>query len=282
MLLKACLNGFWLGALKAETLHAIDKLYYDGQKMYVDHNYNKSGLRNWEKKAVDNYFQDCKSLLVAAVGGGRELLALKSLGFEVNGFECHPGLQAFANELLRLEGHGPLVKLAERDRCPTNGQMYDGLIVGWAAYTLIQGKKKRVEFLKGLRSQARENSPVLVSFFPRSSDHRYFRVVAAVGNTIRRIFRREPLEIGDDLVPTFVHYFTEKEVAAELLEAGYQLKFYSVASHEAPMKGYGHAVGIAAGAGREDKTPLTFDYELATSRNQGRPDDLPFSACAKI
>lgn len=252
VLLKACLSGFWLGTLKAETLHDIDKLYYDGEKMYVDDNYNRSGLKNWEKNVIDNYFQDCKSLLVTSVGGGRELLALKSLGFEVSGFECHPELSAFANELLLKEGHPPLVKLVERDRCPTNGQMYDGLIVGWGAYMLIQGKKQRIEFLKGLRGQAQENSPVLVSFYSRPSNHLYFRVVAAVGNVIRRILSRELIEIGDDLVPNFVHYFTEKEIAGELLEAGYQLKFYSV-------KGYGHAVGIAAGGGHERQISLTRD-----------------------
>ena len=38
--------------------------------------------------------------MVVGGGGGREVLALRRLGYEVDGFECDPGLVACANELL--------------------------------------------------------------------------------------------------------------------------------------------------------------------------------------
>jgi hypothetical protein len=242
LLLRAFQSGFWLGVLQRETLHTIDKVHYDSQKMYFDEGYNKSGLRKWEQNVIDNYYQKSRSVLIASVGGGREVVAMKNLGYQVDGFECHPELTAFANELLQNEGLVPNVKLAPRNQCPSNGHLYDGLIVGWAAYMLIQGREQRIEFLKSLHAQVRPQSPIMISFYVRAADSLHFRVIARVGNTIRRILRREHLELGDDLVPNFVHYFSENEIAAELLESGFELKFYSV-------KSYGHAVGLSCRKG---------------------------------
>jgi hypothetical protein len=46
------------------------------------------------------------------------------------------------------------------------------------------------------------------------------------------------VEIGDDLAPNYVHYFTRSEIASELSEAGFALQCYS-------PEPYGHAVGVA-------------------------------------
>lgn len=237
VLSKACLNGVWLGVLKREDLHSIDKLYYDDRanRKYCNEHYNRRGLRTWERSMVDRYFSECKSLLVAAVGGGREILALRQSGYDADGFECHHQLAESANELLRKEGLVPNVKLAPRDTCPDWGRMYDGLIVGWGTYTYIQGRRQRVEFLRQLRAQARENAPILLSFYTRSHDELYLKVILAIGNSIRWVMRRDLLALGDDLIPHYVHRFTEKELAAELDEAEYELRFYSAEE-------YGHAV----------------------------------------
>ena len=34
--LTACFRGIWLGILKRETLHLIDKIYFDNNEMYYD------------------------------------------------------------------------------------------------------------------------------------------------------------------------------------------------------------------------------------------------------
>jgi hypothetical protein len=176
--------------------------------------------------------------LIVGVGGGREALALRKLCYQVDGFECHPELLEYANGLLEREGLTPDIKRAPRDLCPAGGRIYDGLIVGWGAYMLIRGRQRRIEFLRQLRSQTEVGSPVLLSFFTRSYDGLYFRLIMAIGNTIRWLLRRDYLEMGDDLSPNYVHHFTRREIAAELRESGFEIKFYS-------DKQYGHAVGIA-------------------------------------
>jgi hypothetical protein len=238
--LAAFVNGFWLGVLNRERLHAINEMhYYQTSKMYCDENYNKSGLRHWESEMVERYFKTCKSLLVAGVGGGREVLALQKLGYEVDGFECYEPFVSFAQELLKKENCIPSVRLAPRDQCPINGQIYDGLIIGWGAYMCIQGRELRINFLKNMRAQARDGSPILLSFFARPRDGRYLKTILMIGNSIRWFLRKDALELGDDLYPPhYVHHFTKKEIISDLRDAGFELKFYS-------SKSYGHAVGVA-------------------------------------
>ncbi|MGB3757360.1 MAG: hypothetical protein WBA07_13450 [Rivularia sp. (in: cyanobacteria)] len=238
VIFNACLSGIWLGMLNKETMHLIDEYYYDNQQMYRWEEYNKAGLWKWEKKVIDKYFDKCKTLLLLGAGGGREVLALSKLGYEVDGCECNPQLVEFGNQLIEKEGLTSNIQLVERDASLDNGKLYDGIIVGWGAYMLIQGREKRIAFLKNLRNQINENSPILLSFFSMSGNNLYFKIVNKVSNSLRWITRKNALEFGDDLVPNFVHYFTQEQIASELQEAGFKLKMYS--SNE-----YGHAVGIA-------------------------------------
>ena len=63
--------------------------------------------------------------------------------------------------------------------------------------------------------------------------------MAAVGNLLRWMLRRPPLEVGDCLAPNYVHCFTEDQLRSELCQAGFELAFYGT-------KSYGHAVAIAS------------------------------------
>jgi hypothetical protein len=237
-LVNACFAGFWLGVLNRELLHAVDRRYYDSTRMYHTETFNRRGFWDWEEAQIDKYFSGCGSLLVAGVGGGREVLAFRQLGYEVDGFEYHPDLARVANTLLEQNGYSPNIRPAPRDRCPANNRQYDGIIIGWSVYTLIQGRPQRVAFLGRLREQTPERAPILLSFHCRSESERRYRVVAAIGNVIRKIRRGERLELGDDLAPNFVHRFTRDELAAELQSGGFRLEFYST-------RGTGHAVGVA-------------------------------------
>jgi hypothetical protein len=236
--LSACFTGVWLGLLPRRVLYRIDAAYYDGQRYYRTDTYNRSGLRPWEQRAIDTHFVGCRSLLVAAAGGGREVLALQRLGLDVHGFECHPDLAHFANELLKGDGHASDIRLAARDMCPDFGRTYDGLVIGWGAYMLIRGRQRRIEFLRQLRKHAEPGAPVLLSFFHRAGGTGRYRLAAAIGTALALILRGERVEVGDFLAPNFVHYFTREELDGELRAGGFEPVFFATDE-------YGHAVGRA-------------------------------------
>jgi hypothetical protein len=237
-LLRAAFAGLWLGLLERDTLLKINERYYAEHQRYLDDDYNRRGLFAWERAMLERYFPPGERLLVVGAGGGREVLALRELGFEAHGLECNGALVAASNTLLETHGLPPCVRFAPPDTCPAGPLRYGGLIVGWGAYMLIQGRERRTALLREMRAQVDPGAPLLVSFFPRSPAARRFRVIAEVANGLRRLTGRGPLELGDDLEPEYVHYFTQEELAAELRAGGFVLSAY----HEEP---YGHAVARA-------------------------------------
>jgi hypothetical protein len=108
---------------------------------------------------------------------------------------------------------------------------------------LIQPRRRRVQFLQQIRTHLPAGAPVLLSFFARHNDARHFRIVARIANVFRRMLGREKVMVGDDLMPNFVHHFTQQEIAAELSEGGFELVEYSTAE-------YPHATARATRASR--------------------------------
>ena len=237
-LVKAIWVGIWLGILDRKSLHAIDQYCYQMWAEYRTSEHNLRGLNNWEHLILDKYFPSHSRLLLAGAGGGREVIALSKMGYHVDGFECHAGLCKFANELIEKEQLAAHVALVARDECPVSNDVYDGLIVGWGAYMLIQGRDRRIAFLQKMRANVSIDAPILISFYARNLTQRRFRVIMATGNILRRLLNRPLLELGDGLAPNFVHYFSREEVSAELKEAGFTLTYFDDAE-------YGHAVGFA-------------------------------------
>jgi hypothetical protein len=236
-LIHACFTGFWLGVLSKQTLQSIDQYYYDNEKMYYSEAYNRRGLWAWEKEAISQYFHACKSLMVIGAGGGREVLALSKMGFQADGFECNTQLLEFANTLIQKDASTARMEFLDRDQCPNNGKIYDGAIMGWGSYMLIQTQAKRLAFLQQLKTQLPANAPLLISFYAAPRKGRYYKVVMQVGNVFRSLLGRDRLELGDDLAPEYVHYFTRKDIDAEFKAAGFELKLYGT-------KSYGYAVGL--------------------------------------
>jgi len=238
----ACFHGVWLGVLSREEMYqAGQKTYGRGKGSYTKPDWNRKGLFDWEEEAVSKYFSSCRSILVAAGGGGREVFALRKKGYEADGFDCNPRLVETAQRFFRKEGMPARYSLAQPDRCPESGKIYDGLIVGWGGYTHMQGRDRRIAFLREMRSQCRNGSPILVSFFSVAHTSRLeLKVTYLTARAVRAILCREQIVFGDSLnLNGYAHYFTREEIASELADGGFRLVHYS-------EEGNPHAIGIAA------------------------------------
>jgi hypothetical protein len=238
--------GAWLGLLSPSDLDDVDDLYYVGASAkqvgpidYTSAEYNKLGFFEWEQRVIDAHFAPFGSLALMAAGGGREVLALRRSSWQVDAWDCQPAFVAAANALLVAEGFEPCVSFAPRNAVPDGAERYDGVIIGWGAYSLIARRERRVEVLHALRAKVEPGAPLLVSFLTRHSREVDYRITARVGNVVRRAMRRRPLEVGDTLEPNFVHRFDEHEMRDELAAGGFVMQSYA----HAP---YGHAVALAA------------------------------------
>lgn len=234
--------GVWLGVLSPRQFEAADEAHYETGGTYTGEEHNLRGLMPWEEEAIGEFFAGRTRLAVLGAGGGREVLALERRGYAVDGFECNPALVEFAGGFLPRHGGTGTVRLLPRDAVPADGG-YDGVIMGWSAYTLIPGRERRIALLRRLRALMPEGAPLLLSFFTRPDDVPRLRITWRVARAIRRVLRREPPELGDDVYPTWVHRFTQAEVEAEMRAAGFlPAKFVPERGAHEPGWAVGHVV----------------------------------------
>ena len=233
-------EGFWIGCLSADDLDAITGDHYQQSREYASPAHNQRGLFDWETAAVNQYFQPGSRILVAAAGGGREVLALRRAGFQAEGFDCSPTLVQAGDAVFDGLRESRGVILCAASEVPSGPAHYQGLIVGWSGYAHIPTRRRRIAFLEGLRRRALAGAPILGSFFPRDRSSQYENLnywTARVSRFLSR-GRKEESEPGDHLGWCFNHTFTREEVEAELRAAGFRPVYYSEV-------GEGHAVGIS-------------------------------------
>jgi hypothetical protein len=173
--LNAVAMGFWLGLLIEADLDCIDDTYYVGNDSdakspvdYANAEWNKQGLANWERAAIELHFPPGASVALLGAGGGREVLALRRMSHVVDAWECQPAFVDVANALLMAEGHEPTVRYAPRNAVPETSKMYDAVVIGWGTYTLIRGRESRLQLLRGFREMVEVGSPLFLSFFARN------------------------------------------------------------------------------------------------------------------
>ena len=229
--LDAISAGFWLGVMGEKSLEYSDELYYNRTKYYTEDKYNESGLFEWEKVMISKHFTKVRSILLIAAGGGREVIALSKMGFEIDSYECNPSLIEFGNDLLEKNKINSRIRYLSRNSVPGEVRKYDAVIIGWGAYSLISGSKKRISFLSSLYPFLQEGSVLMVSFIylgKRTTKEKIIKNVSDFLRFFRGINRRE---IGDRLVPNFIHYFTEEEVRSELIRSEFRVIEYSATDY---------------------------------------------------
>jgi SAM-dependent methyltransferase len=229
--LRAIFAGVWLGVLRPEELDALDERHHMTSP-FARAEYSRRGLFAWERRCLER-FPPKGRILVVAAGGGREMLALTRIGYQVDGCECNPLLAAVANKVLAEEGGS--VHVAARDSLVAPRPPYDAVVVGWGAYALMRSRASRIRFLESVKRVVIPNAPMVMSFPVRAGRARGLRLTWALANVFRRVGAREPIELGDTLGSYAIHYFNRAELELEVRQAGYEIELYDEAE-------YGHAV----------------------------------------
>jgi len=218
---QALYAGVWLGLLDAEDIDAIVQRFYEENQMYRTAEHNLAGFFPWESEIISENFGACRSVVVAAAGGGREMIALAQTGVGVDGFECNPGLVAKCQEFLSQAGVAGRILQSEPDEVPSGLQTYDGAIVGCGALGHISSRTNRVKFLKDLKTHLVSGAPLLLSVGRRPQGSRYHGVIYQIARAIRLLRGSHAPEVGDDPLDLYTHRFTEAEVNSELRDAGF-------------------------------------------------------------
>ena len=241
-LLKAIYEGFWLGCLSPDDLNAVTGQHFQQSRFYASREHNLSGFFAWEKPVIERYFQPGTRLLVAAAGGGREVLALRTAGFHAEGFECSQPLVDAAQKIFSEIGQSNYVLYCRPDHVPEGSPIYDGLVVGWGGYTHIPTRARRVAFLQGLRNRSLPHSHILLSFFTRGAKAWEDIVVHQTSQFLQFFVPQaeRSLQVGDRIsFARYVHAFTRDELEEELRSGGFRVLEYG------DVEQGGYAIGMA-------------------------------------
>jgi len=145
-------------------LYALDTSSYDSAR----------GLFPWEREwYADSLPAAPARLLVTAAGRGREVRALRELGYEVDAFEPVP---AFAEACAALPGDGETVVTDYAGLCRAllddgagpaarfAGRTYDAVILGWGSFTHLLDATAQRRVLAAA-AELTPHGPILASFF---------------------------------------------------------------------------------------------------------------------
>jgi 2-polyprenyl-3-methyl-5-hydroxy-6-metoxy-1,4-benzoquinol methylase len=221
----------WLGFLDANRLNEITRYFYSGYTGFETKDFNvDQGLWPWEADAVREHFSNRKSILVAGAGGGREVIALTRLGFDVTGFDFSPFLVDACRNNLQVAGFSSRILLSALDGLPEGLDRYDALLIGRGVYHHIPSRQRRIEFLGLCRKHIASGAPVILAdFFTRSVDSKFYNRTQKIANMFRHLVNRtEMVELGDWLSFCMQHAFIREEVEKELIEAGIQSECYRI------------------------------------------------------
>jgi len=235
---QALFEGLWMGLLPESVCDVISEKSYGDGKEYTNPTHLDQGFFFWEKLLIVKHFPPGSRVLVAAAGGGRELIALVRNGFEAAGFECSHAMVEAGQRALAERGMAATLVWAPPSIAPALGCEFGGLIVGWNGYGYISPRARRIEFLKNLKQQLRPGLPVLVSAAIRTPAARLPIWTPRVANAVRICTFRAPVfEPGDCFPGRPKMHFTRRQLERELTEAGFAVReFYA-------WGGYGAIVG---------------------------------------
>ncbi len=224
---RTLFEGFWLGLLPDSVIDIVSERSYGTGSEYTRAAYLDSGLQFWEEIAVTRFFTPGSKVLVAAAGGGREVIALARAGYMAEGFECSAPMVSVGRRALSERGIDSRLEWAPPCQIPDHVRRsepasWDAVIIGWNGYTYISPRRRRIAFPRSLRISLRPGSPVLVSGALRSPRSRAAVWTPRIANFFRVLtFRRPEFGTGAGFPGRPRHEFTRGELEQELLEAGF-------------------------------------------------------------
>jgi hypothetical protein len=219
---QALFEGFWMGLLPEQAYDVISEKSYGSGKEYTNDRYLDQGLYFWEELAVRAWITPGDRVMVAAAGGGRELIGLTRIGFEAAGFDCSRAMVQAGQRALAARGMAATLEWSPPCMVPPMSGDFQAAIVGWNGYGYISPRSRRIAFLKSLRAQLPTGAPVLVSTAIRTPRARLAIWTPRIANVVRACtFRPRVFEPGDSFQGRPKMHFTRRQLESELAEGGF-------------------------------------------------------------
>jgi len=211
----------------AVGLRSHDDLASDVRAQYVgfgaDPDYARQGLTPFESRTLGTALPRQCRVLVIGCGPGRELIALRSQGFVVEGVDPSPESIDRARQNL-LEGpEGVRLHVGRFEDVAFEGT-FPGIVFSDSCYSQIQGSSRRIEALRKAARLVDVDGRVVIYYLRTDRyDPMASGLMMAGAVLARAAWRPEPgdsFSAGVSGAVTYTHYFCDGDVAAECEAAG--------------------------------------------------------------
>jgi SAM-dependent methyltransferase len=221
------------GAARLADLRAAIQREWDYQAADSD-SYIASGLMSWERDFYLTSLKPDDRILLIGCGTGRDLLALRELGFCAEGLDVGPWCTARARALLRSRGLEAPVYTGAIETTDVPGT-FDTFVFSWFCYSYIPQSAARIAVLRKLRDHLRSDGRILITYEPAKTAPRRLpiRLAQLVGWVSRSDWRPEygdVVRLGDPdrYFEHYEHRFTAGGLEDEALAAGLKVAFHEV------------------------------------------------------
>jgi SAM-dependent methyltransferase len=184
-----------------------------------------AGLSPTERHFYARFLRDRDRVLLAGCGSGRDLIALRSMGYDVSGLEPVSELVELARGHLTRHGLSAAVHAGLIQTAHLEGP-YDAVIFSNGCYSFLQGSDVRVATLQRVARHLARDGRVIVSYLPARHQSRLGRWLARASARVGSAdWVPEPGDTfaRDLCVPGLVRYhraFQPEEFARECQAAG--------------------------------------------------------------
>jgi len=183
------------------------------------------GLEGWERRLYDAALKPSDRILLVGCGAGRDVLALRELGYDVTGLDSTPELVEQARR--HLARHGVTATIHEGFVETLNlGDTYDVVVLAGNCYSLLLSAATRIATLARVKAHLASQGRIVITYSgalrrPPFSIH-VTRIIGRMAGADWRpehgdSFTRDYLT---DRLLRYEHLFAPGEVARECAEAG--------------------------------------------------------------
>ena len=184
-----------------------------------------SGLEHDERQFYSRFLRPSDRVLLVGCGGGRDLVALCSMGYEVSGIDLSPAAVETARSHLARRGMTAQLRVGAVQRVEIEGR-HDVVIFSLGSYSCIRGAQARIDTLGRIRRRLAPGGRILFSYYPFTKQSRIGRWLVRTSARLSGADWRP--ERGDVFsrhgyttrVLRYRHDFTPDEFARECAAAG--------------------------------------------------------------
>jgi len=217
-----------------ELIERLGQDYFGRAEKFAEPEVVNSGLRQFERAAVERFFpKPPVRVFVPGCGGGREVLGLYQLGYLVDAVEPAHRLATTAGATLsRLEGVR-VRNLSVQAWAHDNADEFAAILTGWGLWTSLLSRQDRLQVLKAF-ARACPDGPVLISFWRSEPNPEGPSPSSLLSRWLSQIAASSTEPGTDWWRGLYVHRVSQEELERESAEAGYVLAHYETAADELP------------------------------------------------